>query len=268
MKPCDLCGGTAAVPVLEKDGGTYVRCPDCQFVYTWPESRTAEDINQDFFQQALARYIETNYSAKLQRLYAKDLRELRPFRGGGRLLEVGCNVGGFLHCAREHGWETTGVEPVDDCARHAREQGLNAITGTLEEADLPADSFDVVYSNAVFEHIPSPSSAMASIARVLKPGGIVYTKTVNFDCYTREQIGLEWKLLAPVGHVSLFNASTLSRFNAKAGLEVFRVQSNGVRVRPGAFAPLRKGILSFLSRRTFKGDRIITWGRKPEAQEK
>jgi ubiquinone/menaquinone biosynthesis C-methylase UbiE len=120
----------------------------------------------------------------------------------------------------------------------------------------------VVYSNAVFEHIPSPSSAMAAIARVLKPGGIVYTKTVNFDCYTREEIGLAWKLLAPSGHVSLFNAQTLSRFNEKAGLEVLRVQSSGVRTGKRAFARIRKGILSFLSRRTLKGDRIITWGRK------
>jgi 2-polyprenyl-3-methyl-5-hydroxy-6-metoxy-1,4-benzoquinol methylase len=263
MKPCDLCGGTAATPVLEKDGGTYVRCPDCQFVYTWLEGESAEDFNQDFFEQALERYVETNFSAKLQRLYAKDLRALRSCFGGGRLLEVGCNVGGFLDCARRLGWDVTGVEPVDACAEYARqEKGIHAVTGILEEADLPENSFDVVYSNAVLEHIPSPSSAMAAIARVLKPGGVVYTKTVNFDSYTREQIGLKWKLLAPHGHVSLFNGDTLSRFNEKAGLEVFRVQSNGVRVRPGPFAGIRKGILSFLSRRTLKGDRIITWARK------
>jgi 2-polyprenyl-3-methyl-5-hydroxy-6-metoxy-1,4-benzoquinol methylase len=263
MKPCDLCGGTAAATVLEKDGGAYVRCPDCQFVYTWPELELAEDSNRDFFEQALQRYIDTNYSVRLQRLYAKDLRALRPYFGEGRLLEVGCNVGGFLHRARELGWTGTGVEPVDACAEHARNDcALDAVTGTLEEADLPENSFDVVYSNAVFEHIPSPSSAMAAIARVLKPGGIVYTKTVNFDCYTREEIGLAWKLLAPSGHVSLFNAQTLSRFNEKAGLEVLRVQSSGVRTGKRAFARIRKGILSFLSRRTLKGDRIITWGRK------
>ncbi|MBT3287831.1 MAG: class I SAM-dependent methyltransferase [Victivallales bacterium] len=263
MKPCDLCGGTAAATVLEKDGGAYVRCPDCQFVYTWPELEPAEDSNRDFFEQALQRYIDTNYSAKLQRLYAKDLRALRPYFGEGRLLEVGCNVGGFLHCARELGWAATGVEPVEGCAEYARDkQGLDAVTGVLEEADLPENSFDVVYSNAVFEHIPNPGPAMAAIARVLAPGGVVYTKTVNFDCYTREQLGTGWRLLLPDVHVSLFNADTLTRFGEQAGLEVFRVQSNGVRVRKGAFAAIRKGILSFLSRRTLKGDRVITWARK------
>lgn len=240
-----------------------MRCPDCEFVYTWPESKPAEELNREFYEQAQQRYIDTNYSAKLQRLYAKDLRGLRPWFAGGKLLEIGCNVGGFLHAARQRGWDTTGVEPVEPCAQYARDQGLNAITGILEDVNLPENSFDVVYSNAVLEHIPSPSSALAAIARVLKPGGLVYTKTVNFDCYTREQIGLEWKLLAPDGHVSLFNARTLARFNEQAGLEVVRVQSNGVRVHRGPFATLRKAMLSFLSRRTLKGDRIIVWARKP-----
>ena len=191
--------------------------------------------------------------------------DLRPCFGSGRLLEVGCNVGGFLHCARKLGWEVAGVEPVDACARYAREQGMRAVTGTLEEADLPEASFDVVYSNAVLEHIPSPRAAFAAIARVLKPGGVVFTRTVNFDCYTREQIGSAWRLLAPNGHVSLFNGRTLSRFNEQAGLEVFRVQSNGVRVRRGPLAFLRKAILSTLARFTHKGDRIIVLARKPSA---
>jgi SAM-dependent methyltransferase len=245
-------------------GGVYVRCPECGFVYTWPElEQPPEELNREFFEQSLQRYVDGNFSARAQKHYARDLRELRPFLGSGRLLEVGCNVGGFMHCAQRLGWTPTGVEPVDACAAYARDRyGLEALTGILEEVELPENHFDVVYSNAVLEHIPSPRSAFQAIARVLKPGGVVYTRTVNFDCYTREQIGLDWKLLTPDCHVSLFSPITLPRFNEEAGLRVFRVQSNGVRVRKGPAAKLRKAILSFLSRHTLKGDRIIVWARK------
>jgi 2-polyprenyl-3-methyl-5-hydroxy-6-metoxy-1,4-benzoquinol methylase len=265
LKPCDLCGGVSAAIVLELPRGVYLRCPECGFVFSRGGGDEAEQFNRDFFARALQRYVDTNYSPRQQRIYARDLRGLRPFFGSGRLLEVGCNVGGFLHCARGMGWEVAGVEPVDTCAQYAREQGMHVVTGTLEEADMPEASFDVVYSNAVLEHIPSPRSAFAAIARVLRPGGVVFTRTVNFDCYTREQIGSAWRLLAPNGHVSMFNAQTLSRFNEQAGLETLRVQSNGVRVRRGPLAFFRKGILSTLARFTHKGDRIIVWGRKPQS---
>jgi SAM-dependent methyltransferase len=120
-----------------------------------------------------------------------------------------------------------------------------------------------VYSNAVFEHLPSPASVMNEVARLLEPGGIVYTKTVNYDSYTREQIGKDWKLLAPSGHLCLFTPTTLSEFCVRAGLEVIKTESHGVRVRKGFGQALRKGWYSFRSRRSLKGDRIIVWARKP-----
>jgi hypothetical protein len=237
------------------------------FVYTWPETKPAEELNREFYEQALPRYVDTNYSAKLQRLYAKDLRELRPWFGGGKLLEIGCNVGGFLHAAGSMAGRRPGssrsrpapsIRPGPGARRHHRHPGRPEPaprTPSTWSTRTPCWST----SQPPFRprrHRPRPQA-----------GGIVYTKTVNFDCYTREQIGLEWKLLAPNGHVSLFNARTLARFNEQAGLDVIRVQSNGVRVHPGPFAALRKGILSFLSRRTLKGDRIIVWARKPEAAQ-
>ncbi len=264
MLPCDLCGGTDARTVIEKDGGAYVRCPGCGFVYSWPRADRVEDVNEEYFAQTLNEYVRASFSKKRQRRYRRTLRQFAPFKGGGRLLEVGCNVGGFLKAARDLGWDPVGVEPVAACARHGhREFGLDITPATLEQAGFEAGTFDFAYSNAVFEHLPSPCSVMAEIARVLKPGGVVYTKTVNFDSYTREQLGAAWKLLAPSGHLCLFNAETLSTVCRKAGLEVFRVQSNGVRVRKGPFEALRKGARSTLSRFTLKGDRIIVWARKP-----
>ncbi|NOY81736.1 MAG: class I SAM-dependent methyltransferase [Kiritimatiellaeota bacterium] len=265
MLPCDICGGLDACSVLQKDGGTYVRCAGCGFVYAWPRPDSVEDVNEEYFAQTLEEYVRASFSKKRQRRYRRALRRFAAFRGSGRLLEVGCNVGGFLKAARDLGWDPVGVEPVAPCARYGRQEfGLEIIPATLDRAELEAEIFDFAYSNAVFEHLPSPCSVMAEIARVLKPGGVVYTKTVNFDSYTREQLGATWKLLAPSGHLCLFNAETLSAVCRKAGLEVFRVESNGVRVRKGPFESLRKGAYSTLSRFTLRGDRIIVWARKPD----
>jgi SAM-dependent methyltransferase len=45
------------------------------------------------------------------------------------------------------------------------------------ESAFPASSFDVVISCATFEHLQRPWIAAQSIARILKPGGLLYIAT-------------------------------------------------------------------------------------------
>jgi hypothetical protein len=105
---------------------------------------------------------------------------------------------------------------------------------------------------------------MAAAYKILRPGGIIYTKTVNWDSYTHEYMGKDWQLLGPRGHLSLFTSVTLPKFCTNAGLEVIAVQSNGVRLPRGhAFGKLKKSFLSPMSRFSKKGDRIIVIARKP-----
>jgi len=265
---CDLCGADDAEQILAKEGTFYVRCRPCGFIYTCPKISDPAADNEQFFEARLQEYIGAQYSPRKQRGYEDVLRQFEPFRRTGRLLEIGSNAGGFLYRAREMGWQPTGVEPVNICARYAlREHGLETITSTLEQADLEKNAFDVVYSNAVFEHLTAPSRVLAAAVRVTRPGGVIYTKTVNYDSYTRQQMGREWKLLKPLEHVSLFTPETLERFYTQAGLGILKVQSQGFRNANGEgdrlLKWLRKRTLSMLGRFTLKGDRIIVLGRKP-----
>lgn len=49
--------------------------------------------------------------------------------------------------------------------------------------DFPGCSFDVVFSHAVFEHLPEPARAIEEACRVLKPGGVMF---VVFHLYTSD----------------------------------------------------------------------------------
>jgi len=266
---CDLCGLDDAEQIVRIPDTSYVRCGRCGFIYRHPRAPDPMAENERAFTEAMREYIDAQYSRRKQRVYGRLLRRFARFRRTRRLLEIGSNVGGFLYRARQMGWQAVGVEPVEVCARYAREQhGLEVIPATLVEAELDAGAFDVVFSNAVVEHLASPSSVLAEVSRVLRPGGAVYTKTVNYDCYTREGLGPGWKLMATPGHLCLFTPRTLRRLYTQAGLQVVSVRSNGFRNPPAEGARcllnwLRKPTLSVLSRFTLKGDRIAVLGRKP-----
>jgi ubiquinone/menaquinone biosynthesis C-methylase UbiE len=43
-----------------------------------------------------------------------------------------------------------------------------------EKMEFPDNQFDVVFSRAVFEHVPGPAPVISEIRRVLKPGGVMF----------------------------------------------------------------------------------------------
>jgi SAM-dependent methyltransferase len=102
-------------------------------------------------------------------------------RKSWRALEIGCGPGRLIKHLSRHFGEIHGVDVSDEMIALARERLKNiphahvhATNGS--SLDRFADeSFDVVYSYAVFQHIPSRAVVleyMREIARVLKPGGI------------------------------------------------------------------------------------------------
>jgi 2-polyprenyl-3-methyl-5-hydroxy-6-metoxy-1,4-benzoquinol methylase len=273
---CDLCGADSSVRILEKEGAYYDRCNQCGFIYANPRSTDFASDNSDAFEDAnqLEKYIIRSYGKKIQRVYRRALRHFQPYRVTNRVLEIGSNIGGFLFQARQRGWEPVGIEPVEKCAEYGRQKyDLNIIASTLENAALPSDSFDAVYSTAVFEHLASPSRVLQEVYRVLRPGGVVQIHTVNYDSYTQRIVDAsDWDQLSPRIHLSLFTPSTLRKFCEKNRLVVLHLRTHGVRLHGkksrGVLDRLRdmaiKFPLSVACRFTLKGDAISVLAMKPE----
>ncbi len=71
--------------------------------------------------------------------------------------------------------------------RNARELrvAITALTADLTALPLPAESFDLVFSQGVLEHFADPAPAMAEQVRVLRPGGVLVVDVPQkFNWYT------------------------------------------------------------------------------------
>ena len=111
----------------------------------------------------------------------------------GKLLDVGCANGIFLQTAKIRGWDVNGVELIENAARIARERyGLNIHLGTIEDANFPPKSFDVITFWDVMEHLPSPTKAMIRCHELLKPGGIVIFTAPNLNSFDRYLFAKHW----------------------------------------------------------------------------
>ena len=54
------------------------------------------------------------------------------------------------------------------------ENGLNLRAMDVTNPDLPPDSFDIIHSNATWEHVEDVRAANRTLARALRPGGMAY----------------------------------------------------------------------------------------------
>jgi 2-polyprenyl-3-methyl-5-hydroxy-6-metoxy-1,4-benzoquinol methylase len=155
----------------------------------------------------------------------RPLEEMVPSHNGHRLLDVGAHVGVFVEVAQERGWDAQGLEPSVWAVDEGRKRGLNVIQGTLRDAELDSESFDVVTMWDVVEHLIDPATDIREAARLLKPGGVLCVHTVDIDSPFARVMGRRWPWLVEM-HLYFFSPKTLGTMVERAGLRVesWRVQ--------------------------------------------
>lgn len=106
----------------------------------------------------------------------RERRSVLPFvPSTGRVLDVGCSVGGFGAALRARNPEqpTVGIEMSAAAAEQARDRFGQVLVGSFP-ADLPRDErFECIVFNDVLEHMIDPWEALRAAAAHLTPTGRV-----------------------------------------------------------------------------------------------
>ena len=186
---CNQCGADDTQLRYVVDGFRIVECKTCRLMYVNP--RVAQSELKDIYSESY--YQNKNHQSYNEKFFsdyigerkarteefARKVEEIVSLLGPrrGRLLDIGCAAGFFLDAAREQGFKAEGVEISEFSSRYARDElGLKVHTGSLEEAQFPADSFDVVTAWDCVElcriqplsFLRSSASSKKEVGRLLK----------------------------------------------------------------------------------------------------
>lgn len=99
-----------------------------------------------------------------------------------RILEIGSGRGALVHDLIKQGHTVTGTEVNQEYTAYAKQEyNIDLVPLSTESPKLPFpdNSFDVVMSFDVFEHIPDTKSHLQEVARVLAPEGKYLFGTPN-----------------------------------------------------------------------------------------
>lgn len=131
--------------------------------------------------QLLAYYADEMAERASRPLEAGRLQHVRAFAdllraaGAATVLEIGCGAGRDGTILAGSGASYLGTDISPEAVRISREQGLEARVASATDLPLPDGSVDAVWSMSTLMHLTDRQfdAALAEIARVVSPGGIV-----------------------------------------------------------------------------------------------
>jgi SAM-dependent methyltransferase len=208
---------------------TVVDCARCGWAHlvTPPGERELAAIYDSpvYYEQENPGWLEKDRSEQAfwDLEHADKLADWRSILGWrtGAMLDVGCSGGLLLEYAAAQGWRSVGVEPSVLAASEARARGLTVHSSLYQNLQLAAESFDVVHSKLLVEHIPDPPGFIAWAARVLRPGGVLTVHIPNdfnpLQLMARDELQLEDWWVAPPFHLNYFSFESLERLLTREG---------------------------------------------------
>lgn len=238
---CPTCGARPTVRVGKRGGAAHReglgveceiwQCGSCGLLFADPMPVPVGGLGQHYGMDA-DEYFEAHELTDKLAAAAELIRQAEDLLGRkGKLLDVGTGRGELVAAAQGAGWTVEGVEPSATFADHTENRtGAKIWREAIEDSDIPDEEFDVVILAAVLEHLYNPDSVVAKIARVLKPGGLLYLDVPNEaglffrvgNLYQKVR-GRDWCVnLSPTFspfHIFGFSPRSLKKLLAKHALE-------------------------------------------------
>lgn len=201
-----------------------VKCKNCSLMYTSPRPKNVElnyhgDKNKYYEEY---KYIFNGTKPHHRdKNYIQELNIIKKFIKKGKIVDVGCNAGRFLHFAKKFGFDAFGVEPSKSLAELGTENfDLIIENCKLENSSFSKNSIDIITAIDVFEHLTNPLMFLNKSYEILKKDGILVIKIPNGNyCLTKLKIAklfnkntLNMDIFDSYEHVAHYSKKTFEKF--------------------------------------------------------
>lgn len=236
---CNYCKNNNFTTRYQKDGYNIVQCNNCGLVYVNPRltQRAINELyDENYFLgegfdksiQYQKEFDELSDKIDLSDWDASTIKEFIQTKSPNpKLLDIGCGMGLFLWKAKKAGFEVEGIELSPFAANFVRSKDIKVRDKSIYEETLPENFYDAISLKEVIEHLPDPKLALKNIYSALKPGGVLFMTTGNYDCPERKVRGKNWLYFMPEGHVYVFSNKTMKNYLIKTGFSKIMVTNQG-----------------------------------------
>jgi 2-polyprenyl-3-methyl-5-hydroxy-6-metoxy-1,4-benzoquinol methylase len=201
-----------------KNGVNIYTCPTCGCIMADLEFAHEQYESSSYYTMAFKTQAEVEGEWGFRWRYI--LSRLKHYTAAPKLLDVGAGNGYFVYLARgEFGIPAAGLEISAAEADYARDTfGIELLRGAISSI---TDTYEVITSFNVLEHVQQPADLLAQMRERLSTGGLLVVTTPNPSCIHRRLRGLsKWNMVCPPHHINLFTRAALQEILSLTGFEI------------------------------------------------
>jgi SAM-dependent methyltransferase len=227
VRKCPVCHSSDTKPYGRRKRWFLSQCVDCYIVYrtVFPsEAELNEIYGSDYYDSwNIEADTDAFWDMKVQNCisYLRSLNQYVAEQGNRTLLDVGCAHGFMLDAAGQEGYVPSGLEisPAGDVARN---RGFRVLSSQLEDDPFPSESFDVVTMVDVVEHLADPQSALRSVWKMLKPGGVIFMVTPDITSVSARILRDAWPHYLPE-HLIYYSPRPMEKLLDLSNIDVLKI---------------------------------------------
>jgi SAM-dependent methyltransferase len=206
-----------------------VKCRNCGLLRTNP--RPTSESMERYYPEDYGPYQSTavNLTQRSQpaiRSLSKLLdprTKIVPQLSPGRMLEIGCGSGAFLHQMANLGWQVEGLEMNAKAAARAHALGYPVRAASLERASDPREPYDLIVGWHVFEHLQNPVLVLQKLHRWSKNNGWLALSMPDAGSWEFKLFRDKWYALQVPTHLYHYTPDSLKKVLACGDWELDRL---------------------------------------------
>ncbi len=224
-RPCIICGNKDDFDFLFKavECYDYCKCNNCGMVLMnpLPSSENLHELynTEEMSFNASGKKLSTRVSPSGR----KDYEYILKFKQNGKLLDIGCGVGGFMKTVA-HSFDVEGLEINTTHANIGNQNNLK-IYNIYSSEYLPEYKYDLITMLQVIEHVESPRLVVEDAFRLLDKGGLFYVACPNFDSVSFRLFKEKHRHVSSFAHINLYNPETLRRQIEEVGFKCVNIET-------------------------------------------
>jgi SAM-dependent methyltransferase len=235
QQKCLVCESTNSIPINLKFGYEGRKCQNCGLVWAGNVLGTKQ-LYDSAYDKSSEGFIWRYFLDAHDRMKSKQrvplnwyedyfLKKIKPF-GSGNILEIGCGVGRFLLGCRDKGWQIHGVDISSKAVELSKDllpEGDFQV-GSVEQSRWPEESFEVITSWEVIEHVSDPFGFVSKVKGLLLNNGIFAFSTPDWDSWVIRRHPREnyW----PPYHICFLCENSIKVLLGRAGLKIIKIKRN------------------------------------------
>lgn len=261
------CVSSDAFPLAQQ--AAFAVCPVCGMIQkvrddAWNTAVAAIYANYKVYPletvQTHLMFSKTGTAKPRSLILAEHLAQAVSLPQRGRLLDIGCGNGDFLHSFKRvrPEWDVCGFEP-SEASRAALEAHLPGVRFYSGSLDAITDRFDCLTLNYVIEHLFEPVAMLRQMQGLLSPGGGIFVQTTSFQRNPFDLVIMD--------HCAHFTPETVAQAGVRAGLRLIASSNGWLEKEIGWYAqpaetPLAAGPDPLATRAAQDCERMVHWLKK------